>query len=72
PIRLNIDSSASTSKSYLIKLLSARLQAIAIVDGNKPNPIARVAPTRSAIYNIRSSIIYTFLLIPVVGKFAPL
>ncbi|EGP82368.1 uncharacterized protein MYCGRDRAFT_97535 [Zymoseptoria tritici IPO323] len=62
-LRINIDGPTGTGKSFLINLLSARLQQ-AVANENQPNPIQRLAPTGSAAHNINSSIVHSYLSIP--------
>ncbi|SMR64700.1 unnamed protein product [Zymoseptoria tritici ST99CH_1A5] len=63
-LRINIDGPAGTGKSFLIDLLSARLQQ-AVANENQPNPIQRLAPTGSAAHNINGSIVHSYLSIPI-------
>ena len=65
---INVDGSAGTGKSYVIKLISAHLQAAARNYG-LASPVMRLAPTGSAAFNIEGSTIHTALKIPVGSKF---
>ena len=51
PLRINIDGTAGTGKSYLIDALSKALTEMALERG-KRSPIMRVAPTGIAAFNI--------------------
>ena len=65
---INVDGSAGTGKSYVIKLISAHLQAAARNHG-LASPVLRLAPTGSAAFNIEGSTIHSALKIPVGSKF---
>ena len=44
PLRINIDGTARTGKSFLISAISTELQTLAFHE-DKPNPVMQVAPT---------------------------
>jgi len=64
PIRLQVDGRGGTGKSHVIRLLSARLDELAIAYGKLP-PVIRVAPTGVAANNIDGSTIHSLLRVPV-------
>lgn len=68
---LNVDSRASTSKSYIIKLISVYLQSIAIRVGRKVL-VLRLAPTSVAVYAINGQTLYKLLKLPTRGPFEEL
>jgi len=68
PLRINIDGTAGTGKSYLIDALTKALTELAHERGHKC-PILRVAPTGIAAFNIHGSTLHKSLFIPVRGKF---
>lgn len=52
PLRINIDGTAGTGKSYLIAAISTGLRDLALEEGF-PDPCVRLAPTGIAAFNIR-------------------
>jgi ATP-dependent DNA helicase PIF1 len=67
PLRINIDGTAGTGKSYLIDALSKALTEMALERG-KRSPIMRVAPTGIAAFNIHGSTLHSALSLPVRGN----
>ena len=68
PLRINIDGTAGTGKSFLIGAISAELQDLAHQRG-KPNPVARLAPTGVAAFGINGMTIHSALSLPVKSSF---
>jgi ATP-dependent exoDNAse (exonuclease V) alpha subunit len=64
PLRINIDGTAGTGKSFLISAISAELQNLASHE-NKPNPVMRFAPTGIAAFGINGMTIHSALSISV-------
>jgi ATP-dependent exoDNAse (exonuclease V) alpha subunit len=62
PLRINIDGTAGTGKSFLISAISTELQILASHE-NKPNPVMRVAPTGIAAFGINGLTIHSALSI---------
>jgi len=71
PLRLNIDGPAGTGKSYVIAMISAKLQERAQAAG-KGNPVFRAAPTGVAAFNIQGRTLHSLLHLPVKKAFMPL
>jgi ATP-dependent DNA helicase PIF1 len=68
PLRINIDGTAGTGKSYLIDALTKALTELA--NGRGRNcPMLRVAPTGIAAFNIHGSTLHQSLTIPIRGNF---
>jgi ATP-dependent DNA helicase PIF1 len=67
PLRINIDGTAGTGKSYLIDALTKALTEMAQEHG-RGCPILRVAPTGIAAFNIHGSTLHQALSIPVRGR----
>jgi ATP-dependent DNA helicase PIF1 len=67
PLRINIDGTAGTGKSYLIDAISKALTEMALERG-KRSPIMRVAPTGIAAFNIHGSTLHSALSLPVRGN----
>src|SRR5204863_2306008 len=63
PLRLNIDGTAGTGKSYLIWAITKGLTELAQQHG-QPSPLIRVAPTGIAAFNISGSTLHQTFLIP--------
>jgi hypothetical protein len=64
PLRINIDGTAGTGKSFLIYAISTALSDLANEKG-APDPLIRLAPTGIAAYNIRGWTLNSGLGIPV-------
>ena len=71
PLRINIDGTAGTGKSFLISAISTELQNLAFHE-NKPNPVIRVAPTGIAAFGINGMTVHSALSLPVKSSFDPL
>jgi len=71
PLRINIDGTAGTGKSYLIDAITKVLTDIARERGHK-SPIIRLAPTGIAAFNIHGATLHQALLLPVRGAFSRL
>ena len=71
PLRINIDGTAGTGKSFLISAISAELLNLASQE-NKPNPVIRLAPTGIAAFGISGMTIHSSLSLPVKTSFNPL
>lgn len=71
PLRINIDGTAGTGKSFLISAISTELQSLALQE-NKPNPVIRLAPTGIAAFGINGMTIHSALSLPVKSSFNPL
>jgi ATP-dependent DNA helicase PIF1 len=71
PLRINIDGTAGTGKSFLISAISTELQNLASQE-NKPTPVMRIAPTGIAAYGINGMTAHSALSLPVKGSFNPL
>ena len=71
PLRINIDGTAGTGKSFLIGAISAELQNLAL-EKNKPNPVKRLAPTGVAAFGINGLTIHSALSLPVKTTFEAL
>ncbi|KAK3896343.1 PIF1-like helicase-domain-containing protein, partial [Staphylotrichum tortipilum] len=67
PILLHVDGRGGTGKSYIIRLLSARLDHLARAAG-RPSPVVRAAPTGVAANNISGSTIHSLLRLPISKK----
>ena len=67
PLRINIDGTAGTGKSYLIDALTKALTEMARERGRRC-PILHVAPTGIAAFNIHGSTLHQALSIPVHGN----
>src|SRR5204863_2605731 len=67
PLRINIDGTAGTGKSYLIDVLTKALTEMAGERGQSC-PILRVAPTGIAAFNIHGSTLHQALSIPIRGN----
>lgn len=68
PLRINIDGTAGTGKSFLISAISTELLNLAS-QLNKPNPVMRLAPTGIAAFGISGLTIHSALSIPVRASF---
>lgn len=66
PLRLNIDGTAGTGKSYLIWAITKGLTELAQQHG-KPSPVIRVAPTGIAAFNISGSTLHQTFILPKTG-----
>ncbi|KJK78206.1 hypothetical protein H634G_06379 [Metarhizium anisopliae BRIP 53293] len=66
---LHVDGGGGTGKSYLIKLLSAHLQA---ATGGRGTPVWRVAPTGVAGNQISGTTLHSLLHLPINKDFRPL
>src|SRR5439155_18292733 len=66
PLRINIDGTAGTGKSYLIDALTKALTEMAHERGRRC-PILRVAPTGIAAFNIHGATLHQALSIPIRG-----
>lgn len=71
PLRINIDGTAGTGKSFLISAISTELQNLASQE-NKPTPVMRIAPTGIAAFGINGMTAHSALSLPVKGSFNPL
>jgi hypothetical protein len=71
PLRINIDGTAGTGKSFLISAISTELQNLASQE-NKPNPVMRLAPTGIAAFGINGMTVHSALSLPVKSSFNPL
>jgi len=71
PLRINIDGTAGTGKSFLISAISTELLNLASQE-NKPNPVIRLAPTGIAAFGISGMTIHSALSLPVKASFNPL
>ena len=71
PLRINIDGTAGTGKSFLISAISAELQNLALQE-NKQNPVIRLAPTGIAAFGINGITVHSALSLPVKSSFNPL
>ena len=71
PLRINIDGTAGTGKSFLISAISTELQNLAFQQ-NKPNPVIRLAPTGIAAFGINGMTAHSALSLPVKSSFSPL
>jgi ATP-dependent DNA helicase PIF1 len=71
PLRINIDGTAGTGKSFLISAISTELQNLASQE-NKPNPVMRLAPTGIAAFGINGMTVHSALSLPVKSSFTPL
>ena len=71
PLRINIDGTAGTGKSFLISAISAELQNLASQE-NKPNPVICLAPTGIAAFGINDMTVHSALSLPVKSSFNPL
>ena len=63
PLRINIDGTAGTGKSYLIDALTKALTEMAL-ERDRRCPILRVAPTGIAAFNIHGSTLHQALSLP--------
>jgi hypothetical protein len=63
-LQINVGGEVGTSKLYLITILSTILYNI-VRANSKPMPLAQVAPTRVATFNINGRTIYNLLRLPV-------
>lgn len=68
PLRINIDGTAGTGKSFLISAISTELQRLASQE-NKPNPVMRLAPTGIAAFGINGMTVHSALSLPVKSQF---
>ena len=68
PLRINIDGTAGTGKSFLISAISSELQNLAVQE-NKPNPVIRLAPTGIAAFGINGMTVHSALALPVKTSF---
>ncbi|EGP86712.1 uncharacterized protein MYCGRDRAFT_43924 [Zymoseptoria tritici IPO323] len=66
PLLLNINSKAGTSKSFIIEVISAHLQALI---SNYEDVIFCAAPTGAASYSIAGLTLHTLLRLPTKGEF---
>jgi ATP-dependent DNA helicase PIF1 len=71
PLRINIDGTAGTGKSFLISAISTEMLNLASQD-NKPNPVIRIAPTGIAAFGINGMTAHSALSLPVKSSFNPL
>jgi ATP-dependent exoDNAse (exonuclease V) alpha subunit len=71
PLRVNIDGTAGTGKSFLISAISTELQNLAFAE-NKPDPVMRVAPTEIAAFGINGMTVHSTLSLPVKSSFEAL
>jgi ATP-dependent DNA helicase PIF1 len=70
PLRLNVDGTAGTGKSFLIAAISTEIKRIAL-ESCMEDPVIRVAPTGIAAFNIQGLTIHAgFRISP--KRFAPL
>ncbi|EKG09311.1 DNA helicase PIF1 ATP-dependent [Macrophomina phaseolina MS6] len=70
-LNMNIDGKAGAGKSYLIRVLSARLEELA-AQNDLPNPIIRAAPTGVAASKMDGSTLHSLLRIPTKGDYTSL
>ena len=63
PLRINIDGTAGTGKSFLISAITKAVTNIALERGH-PSPIIRMAPTANAAFNIHGTTIHQSLSLP--------
>ena len=70
-LRINIDGTAGTGKSFLISAISTELQNLASQE-NKPNPVMCLAPTGIAAFGINGMTAHSALSLPVKSSFSPL
>ena len=68
PLRINIDGTAGTGKSFLISAISAELRNLASHE-NKPDPVMRLAPTGIAAFGINGMTVHSALSLPVKSSF---
>jgi ATP-dependent DNA helicase PIF1 len=60
PLRINVDGTAGTGKSFLIAAISAEITRLALeVQVPDPHPILRTAPTGIAAFNIQGVTLHT-------------
>lgn len=66
PFRLNADGRGGTGKSFVIKLIAAHLQQLAI-DDNQATPVLRAAPTGVAAHGISGRTLHRLAYLPLGG-----
>ena len=66
PLRINIDGTAGTGKSFLIWAITKAITTFAHQQGHV-SPIIQVAPTGIAAFNIQGSTIHSTFSIPTKG-----
>ena len=71
PLRINIDGTAGTGKSFLISAISTELQTLAFRE-DKPNPVMCVAPTGISAFGINGVTIHSALSLPTKSSFEAL
>lgn len=71
PLRLQVDGGGGTGKSYMVKVISSRLQAKAARRGQL-SPIIRAAPTGVAGNQITGQTLHSLFRLPVDGNCRPL
>jgi ATP-dependent DNA helicase PIF1 len=71
PLRIQVDGGGGTGKSYMIKVISSRLQAKAASRG-QPSPIIRAAPTGVASNQIGGQTLHSLFRLPIDGNYRPL
>ena len=69
---LNVDGPAGSGKSFLIQVLSARLQDEADCRGLECSPVIRLAPTGVAAFGINGRTLHSLLRLPVRKGYADL
>ena len=67
-LRINIDGTAGTGKSFLISAISTELLNLAS-QLNKPNPVMHLTPTGIAAFGISGMTIHSALSLPIKGSF---